>query len=235
MKCWPFHINMSDDININIWSNAYCAQKWHGLTEIVIWDLIGWLVNTKNPNVMYFQIYTVLFYGHFLYPALRSRDVGAWNWHLNHSTSTPTGFKNTLCGVCLLTIALESIAKRRSRVPLEARGISQPWKTLKAVLTRVQLISWGEASLSGVRAAQGQSGYHRGLRYWLLETLLQKCNTGVMKRGDLDKISNHPGGRAAGWERETTRARKKEYITTSCPLLFCLLLDAAVPQSWHCN
>jgi len=45
-----------------------------------------------------------------------------------------------------------------------------------------------------------------------------------MKRGDLDKISNHPGAQTGGVrERGGTRTRKKEYITTSCPLLYCLL------------
>lgn len=60
-----------------------------------------------------------------------------------------------------------------------------------------------------------------------------------MKRGDLDKISNHPGAQTGGWERERerTRTKKKEYITTSCPLLYCLLScsrDTAIkiPLSW---
>lgn len=64
-----------------------------------------------------------------------------------------------------------------------------------------------------------------------------------MKRGDLDKISNHPGAQTGGWEIESerergrTRTRKKEYITTSCPLLYCLLTcspDTAIKIPLSC-
>ncbi len=115
-------------------------------------------------------------------------------------------------------------------------------KTLKTVLILLQLISWEETSLSSV---QGQYGCRGGLCYWVLE--LSRVSPGEMQhwcneeRGPWQDIKSSRGtnGRVGDREREREdkNKKKKEYITTSCPLLYCLLTcspDTAIKIPLSC-